>query len=90
MNAIVDGGNDLDVARIYGNSFSAEVREAGGILYVTNGLGTTMITDVEIIVLDNGYYKKNIGSASWQWVDTIAKELDAVALIGAQGTEVIL
>lgn len=90
MNAIIDGGQDLDVARVYGNSFSVQVTENGGILYVTNGLGTTTITNVEIVVLDNGYYKKDLSSGAWQWVDNIAKELDAVALIGVQGTEVFL
>lgn len=90
MNAIVDGGKDLDVARVFGNSFSVNFTENGGILYVINGLGSTMMTDVEIVVLDNGYYKKDLSSGAWQWVDDIAKELDAVALIGVQGTEVFL
>lgn len=90
MNAIVNGGQDLDVARVFGNSFSVNVTDNGGILYVTNGLGTTMITDVELLVLDNGYYKKDIGAMSWQWVDEMPKNLDALALIGVQGTEVFL
>lgn len=90
MNAIIDGGKDLDVARIYGNSFSVNVTENGGILYVTNGMGTTLITDVEIIVLDNGFYKKDLASGSWQWINEPAKNLDAAALIGIQGTEVLL
>lgn len=90
MNGVVDGGNDLDVARVFGNSFSVSVVENGGILYVTNGLGTTLFTSVEVLVLDNGYYKKDIASGGWQWVDQVAKELDAVSLIGVQGTGVDL
>ncbi len=90
MSTVVNGGSDLDIARVFGNSFSVTVVENGGILYVTNGLGTTTMSEVEIVVLENGFYKKNLGSGAWEWVDEIAAELDAAALIGVPGIEVTL